>query len=340
MKTLISIFLVAFLCIAANAQSVFVVQGETGSSVHLTLKAAVDSAMQGDYIYLPGGNFNIGDFKIDKHVNIIGAGHYPDSTQVTGRTQLGGNIIFTYKASNSSIQGIYLTGNISFENTSADSTISNILISRSNINMLHYGTTGNANQRNINSLVRECVIRSSIYAANSIGHIIENTILCNNIQTINGDFQFKNCIFTYNYSYLFWYVNNASFTNCIFADNQNGGSFNGYNNYYSYCIFHSNSLDTSNHLFSNCVKNVSYTSNFKNAVSGAFSYDHDYHLSDTTVALSAGTNGTQCGIYGGENPYKDGAVPINPHIYFKNIPTATNSQGKLEVQIKVQAQER
>lgn len=44
------------------------------------------------------------------------------------------------------------------------------------------------------------------------------------------------------------------------------------------------------------------------------------------------------GIYGGSTPWKEGAIPSNPHIFFKNISNATDGSGNLPVQIKVSAQ--
>ncbi|OPZ96628.1 MAG: hypothetical protein BWY70_01710 [Bacteroidetes bacterium ADurb.Bin408] len=93
-------------------------------------------------------------------------------------------------------------------------------------------------------------------------------------------------------------------------------------------------------IHSNCLFSATFSPQFVNVPNVAdFSYTYNYHLSDTSVAIGAGMNGTDCGIYGGDNPYKDGAVPLNPHIQFKQIPTATDSQGKLNIQVKVSAQE-
>ena len=55
--------------------------------------------------------------------------------------------------------------------------------------------------------------------------------------------------------------------------------------------------------------------------------------------MYTGTDDSQIGIYGGVYyPYKEGAVPSNPHIQLQNIaPSTTN--GLLNVQIKAVAQE-
>ncbi|MDL2313234.1 hypothetical protein LJC68_10210, partial [Bacteroidales bacterium OttesenSCG-928-B11] len=68
-----------------------------------------------------------------------------------------------------------------------------------------------------------------------------------------------------------------------------------------------------------------------------FDYSHDYHLQSPASYL--GTDGTQVGIYGGVYPYKEGAVPSNPHISSKVIAPQTNSSGELQIEINVNAQD-
>ena len=62
----------------------------------------------------------------------------------------------------------------------------------------------------------------------------------------------------------------------------------------------------------------------------------DYHL--IAPMLYLGTDGTQVGMYGGANPFKEYARPSNPHIVSKTIPFITNQNGILPVNIKAKAQ--
>ena len=52
-----------------------------------------------------------------------------------------------------------------------------------------------------------------------------------------------------------------------------------------------------------------------------------------------GDDGTEVGIYGGLVPFKEGAVPINPHISQKSIQTTTDSNGLLNIYFTVEAQQ-
>jgi hypothetical protein len=82
----------------------------------------------------------------------------------------------------------------------------------------------------------------------------------------------------------------------------------------------------------------SVTNLFVDAPEGAFSYTGNYHLKSDSPARNAGFDGKDCGIYGGANPYKEGALPVNPHIRAKTLPAQTDAQGKINVQVTVAAQ--
>ncbi|MBP7497631.1 MAG: hypothetical protein KA792_08220 [Bacteroidales bacterium] len=66
----------------------------------------------------------------------------------------------------------------------------------------------------------------------------------------------------------------------------------------------------------------------------------DYHLRQEVLDIIQGSDGTAIGIYGTAYPFKDGALPYNPHISFKSIAPSTNAEGKIKVNIKVSAQDR
>lgn len=349
MKKLI-FFLAVLFSYSSYSQAVFVVQNASNSSVHPTLNAAVAAALDGDYIYMPGGSFGIGDLKVNKRLHLFGAGHYPDSTQATGRTALTGNIYFKTGANNSVLQGIYLSSNIFMGDSCSTGNVSNILISRCNVDNIYLTyNTGTTDCGAQNIFIKDCIVRTDIRGAYTQGNVVESSIITNQIANFNGNTEFKNNIFLrYNNSstagnYVLNYVYNCNFSNNIFRhyySTSNYFSTNSADNFFNNCIFGM----PSNYLFagihSNCLFSKTFANQFVNVPNVAdFSYTYNYHLSDTSAAIGAGMNGTDCGIYGGDNPYKDGAVPLNPHIQFKQIPTATDSQGKLNIEIKVSAQE-
>ena len=63
--------------------------------------------------------------------------------------------------------------------------------------------------------------------------------------------------------------------------------------------------------------------------------NYDYHLKNPANYI--GTDGTQVGIYGGLFPWNP--VPSNPQILESKVNTTTTNDGKLNFQIKAEAQQ-
>jgi hypothetical protein len=87
------------------------------------------------------------------------------------------------------------------------------------------------------------------------------------------------------------------------------------------------------------LENVPTNNIFVNQTGNIYSYMQDYHLKSTSPGKNAGTDGMDVGIYGGSSPFKEGALPVNPHIRFKNVAGSTNSSGTLNIHFKVAAQD-
>ena len=83
--------------------------------------------------------------------------------------------------------------------------------------------------------------------------------------------------------------------------------------------------------------NVAPADIFINQNGNSFNYSHNYHLQNPSTYM--GTDATQCGIYGGIYPYKEAAIPSNPHIREKIISNITDINGNINVNIKVAAQD-
>jgi len=330
-----------------SAQQMITVTDATGQNTKVfdVLDSAINNASDGDFVYLPGGGFNSSKVTVNKSIHIIGAGHRTDSARATGITMLSGNFVILNGGSNGSISGVYLTGDLVFGNSAENQNVVNYNISRCSMNQFQFGfyaSANNPNARNIN--VSECVFRGpwnyNCYAANVK---IEKSIF-------NGR--------------VFYYNNGAVFTNNIFLF-RNGGwpVFNNssnvliYNNIIfqeGYVVYSSDVNEFHNNLFArgitaaqlagqvlgNNVYNFAIDSIFVGIKSDDWYYSEgkDYHLQKYAIEALKGTDGTQVGIYGTAFPYKDGAMPVNPHITFKSIAPSTNPEGKIQVNIKVKAQ--
>ena len=90
--------------------------------------------------------------------------------------------------------------------------------------------------------------------------------------------------------------------------------------------------------FNNFVS-VSRDAIFINSSNNSFEYTANYHLLPTCVGVGAGTDGTDIGIFGTASPYKEGAVPMNPHVIRNMINTSSNNN-TLHIDIQVEAQDK
>ena len=80
------LIILCFSEVAMSQSVISVVQADGNSAFFGDLQTAVVAAQSGDFIYVPGGTFSMGNDTIKKGVTIIGAGHYPDSTLATNQT--------------------------------------------------------------------------------------------------------------------------------------------------------------------------------------------------------------------------------------------------------------
>lgn len=305
----------------------------TTTTIYTDIKKALAAAQDDDFIYLPGSTFNVDSVIIQKRVNIVGSGIYPDSTKATGKTVINGKVYLRLGREGGSIQGIEFTnsGNMIIYG------VGNFTISKCMFNQIDdYDATASGT-----IYIKECVINYALSTSNSSsGNLIYNV---------------SNCIISDLYSCSY-----STFTNCIFSSfgNTNNRGYKEFRN----CIFRIfgtgntiGTLNTINDRFYNChtennttsITGISNMFNFTNDVTSnttfvggacptTFSYTFDYHLKSGTAAIGSGTDGTDKGIYGSMNPFNPN--PYNPHIYFKSIAPTTNAQGQLQINVKVKEQ--
>jgi hypothetical protein len=287
------------------------------------IDSAITNAASGSFIYLPGGVFVI-NVSINKEIHLFGAGHNGDSSQVTGTTIINGNINLGSNASQSGLEGLYLTGSIM--GPGSPSGIQNVSIRHCNIyavNMMMNNSTihgsifrgggynDNTFYNGINNTISNCYIQNVTDLSSSTIDRCTGIIYCNNVHLTT----IKNSIFnTYVHSPYGQSGSSNSLYNCV---------------YVSGCPYYCLSL-----IYYSNVINVGMSNLFTNG----FNYN-DMKLVANSPALTAGENGTQVGVYGGLFPYKAGAVPSTPHIFQSNISASTNASGQLPVQIKVRAED-
>jgi hypothetical protein len=338
-STIKSIFVLLFLiCITANAQQKVALHHNGTTTIYSGSNPLIDAytaAVTNDTIYLPGGTF-ASPSNINKGIAVFGAGHYDSTTSATGKTFINGNIALQENADNFYMEGIEVNGNFYFsENESVNQVVlkrckingtlnflGNLSIPSNNFGLFGSVIVGNIDLTNAqNVLFSNSIIQGRVF--NSIGNAFNNNIFTDeyvnygNEAPINGDNN---------------QVNNNIFTKANYGNLINGNGNVAKNNLCTFAAPSFGILPTTSGNYFGIAQNTI----FINLTGSVFTYSQDYHLQNPSSYL--GLDGTQVGIYGGLFPYKEGAIPSNPHIESKTIAPQTNATGQLNIQVLVKAQ--
>lgn len=326
----------------------FVVQN--GSvAVYNTIEEAYQNAASGDTIYLPGGSFNM-PTTIDKSLVWIGVGYHPDSTAATYYTRINNPVIFTGNCDGMYITGVHFISNISIGSNGDDAL--DVVLFRNRISGTLTLKYNDGLENAINTLVSECIIDGNYNANKGSNIITEKSIIYG---TANYFIQstFDRVIITHGsrnsgsgYSFCFTYTKNCLIRNSIINyytyTNWRAEVYENINNTFNNNIFAGNIIfpDFTN-IGSNNLINVDLSTVFEHleGTIDTYSYLHNFHLKSGSPAIGAGSLGTDIGIYGGTNPYKDGGLPFTPHIRSVNIDEETNN-GLLGVEIEAVSQDK
>lgn len=292
---------------------------------------AYAASVPGDTIYLPGANLSVPSI-IDKRLVIIGTGITPDSTIATGISYFNSGFSIGENTDSIHIEGVYINGSITFD---FDTKIDKAVIKRNYIN-------GNISIQGTNTTnysdkieIRENIISGYVIGQHAINLKVFNNVF-NGVNYLHSNAWIANNIFIWNgYQYPFNNITETLFENNII---EWGYGFNNvYNNTFIKNSFNSDPTGDASNTFSGNFTSIAPASLVVNYLSTINFATANYHL--INPAGYTGTTGNQIGIYGGNSPRKEGAVPINPHIISKTIAPQTAPNGDLNVNIQVGAQE-
>lgn len=296
---------------------------------------AINAAQNKDTIYIPGGFFAFPS-SINKRLVIIGAGHYPDSTQATSKTIINNGFYYYAGSDSSYLSGVEINGNIYFESSAS---IHGIRLFRCKFGSLSmYGSTTYPKN---STIINQCVFNTLDGGGNAPFTTVSNCIVASSVGNFSGNALIQNNVFLWEMGcggcgpHNVSSVDNSLIQNNVFYGNHpwciNGNNNNVFNN-----LFANNPLQYTNTYTGNYMS-VGQSNLVVSATPSAFSYSSNYHLQAPSTYL--GTDNTQVGLYGGTlGAYKEGAVPFNPHIYFKSVAPTTNTSGQLNIQFKVSSQ--
>lgn len=312
-----------------SSSGVQIIKGNTA------LATAYEAAQNGDTLYLSGGSYTP-PANFDKQLTVFGAGHYVDSTLATGKTFISGNFTLSENADLFYLEGLEINGNFAI---STNHAVDNVIIKRCKINGT-FNALGNLSNPTSNLSLIGNVLMNRLNLENIQNSILSNNIISNTFQGSNGNLISNNIVLGFiwgsSMDYLF-YGNNNTLNNNIFIWEGYNANVNGSGNVFNNNLY----VEPAPEFGTSATSIGNYTGILQNEIfvnqTGAvFNYAHDYHLK--TPLAYIGTDGSQVGIYGGTFPYKEGAVPLNPHIQIKNIAPVTNANGQLEIQIQIGAQ--
>ena len=291
-----------------------------------TLAAAQDSVAAGDTLYIEGSATSYGNFALTKKLILIGPGYFlteNDTTQATKQMAvLGDQVWIQASAAGSVISGLYCKGWIL-------NKANNVVITRNRVDDTSYGIgvawdtethdvvvsqnycdeiSKNRSARDIlifNNIVKDRIQMGTLYE--HFTGVIKNNVVGNFIETANSE------------------VTN----NIIYNTNGGGYKISGQGNSYKYNLFAGTSVPSG----TNNTANVDMNTVFADFTSK--SVDNDFMLKEGSPALGAGENGTDCGAFGGDQPYVLSGIPGVPHIYEAIIPTSASSDSGLKVYLKI-----
>jgi len=341
------IFILIFVFCVVNlivAQQKFNVQNGTKAEFYDDLETAIQKAVSGDTIYLPGVIIRVqNDLVINKKLALFGAGWDVDSigglqvTEIQNANTGTDAAINFYNGSDGSLLTGCIVGGIQLGNTTEVNTpqsIQNIMIWRNTINgginlgisstsylMKQMTISENVITSGLNGYrASDCVVNNNLFVPNSYVGSFINSLISNNVTSYNLS-DLIGCIVENNFIFGGIDGSNSTFNNNAFSGNITfpNGTNNGSNNLVN--------------------QDPSKTFTFEGGYFNCYPPTNMMIRSDSPCK-NAGTDGTDIGIFGGGSPYKLGAVPLNPHIDKTNIAGQLDADGNLRVNIQVSAQTR
>ncbi|RYU97463.1 hypothetical protein [Emticicia agri] len=314
-------FLICMMLISTAAFSQAVVRITAGTN----LQTAIDNAVAGTaFLIEPGG---YGDITVSKRVALIGPGYFKNLGTATIL-----NLNLASGSENSIVTGMSISQNLNIG-------ASGVTIQRNLANIISIGfnpTIGGVyvagvtiKQNFVQSYIAFSESTSNAYIGNNIvvgyigissyyntGQIINNTII--------DDLGYQ----PYSSSYQVFFINNIVVT----TDTGNIGTNSNF----------TNNVITDGHFATTDASNkkitdwstvfVGYPSN------NGYTNESRYMLLNTSPAKGAGSDGTDCGAFGGSDPYVLQGFPVGPNIYQLSAPSGAAAGQTFQVQIKAKVQ--
>lgn len=281
-------------------------QGRTTDFAYNKMADVVESAVDGDTVYLSSGYFE-GDFIIDKKLSFIGSGAYYNDYRLRDCSLYYGKIILKLpensKLTACLFEGIYFRNTFTF-----NTTIENVVFKK-----CRWDNSFDTNADILSILIDRCY--AYFWNANArIKKIVARNCYFNGF-CLRNDKEYSQQIFNCNISQSGWCANedctrlygnlqNGTYTNCIFL--------NKYNEEKANYIGNIDGTEENAPILTNCLfyteDEIVTTLNCKTVNCYTVKLPNNSNIENLTkeelIANNfLGTDGTVVGYYGGKNPY-------------------------------------
>lgn len=346
MKQLVALIICCTVFAGISQAKVIVVNNNTPSPSQIAqIQTAVDTASNGDTIYVQGSATGYGNVVINKRLVIFGAGYNPSKNNPLPsklNIVLFDSVTTGANAGNSG-SGTVIMGfeiaKLSYYNTNF--VFANMLIKRN-----HFIKSSFYNFAGITLSCNNAVVEQNIFDSSAVldfdlgsgaGCLVRNNVI--------------GCVFRNSYA-------GAVLLNNVFVGQSN--AFSGVSNaLIANNIFYgaapqgcSNSTFSNNLTYNTSSNTIPYGSNtgsgnilatnpsFVSATQYAFAYNQDYHLQASSAGKNAGTDATDLGLYGGGAPMPAyGGEPPIPQIKMFDVTPVVKKNTSLQIQIKAKKQD-
>lgn len=281
------------------------------------LQQAYNAATHGDVITLSSGSFLGMDIK--KAITLRGAGMQVDTVSHTEPTVITNNFNIDISDTVShrlTIEGIYNNQTIKV------GTLKNAMFLKCRFYEFGYISQSSSKMVDLNFI--HCRI-ANIFRLTNGSAAFTNCVINEIYQSNDSPISLTNC-----YTKASPDKSNSEFKNCIIvpSSSRSGNSSSTYYNnlYIKTGIYSVNISNGTNVEIQQDDERIQF-------LTGNYSDDKDYVLTDAVRAMIKGTDGTEVGIYGGSLPYDP--TPTNPQITKFNVAAKSTADGTLSVDIEV-----
>lgn len=327
MKQIILILTLGLVYFNLSAQNIIHVNNAPGSSVDYSdLQAAIDAAQSDDLIYLYGSGITYGNIVISKKVNIQGPGYLLGAN--FGGIQNPSPAILNSLNIDQNIEGAFISG-ITVESGIDIENSGNIIIEKSLIERGFY-TSNSSNISISNCLFRDTPGSIKMRVDRGCSQVVFTNCISEysgiEVHELSSATFINNIIFGWSSTITFG-INNSIFKNNIILTSY---TINGNSNTIIKNVFtHPSRIPPADNIKAD---NSEVFEGYPDQ--GSFSPDERYKLKQGSPAIGYGEGGTDCGIFGGADPYVLSGLPSIPVIYDISGPATAPAGGTINVTVK------